>query len=64
MNYGYKKVNNKNRRGKSALGMRLECPREKIVVMIGRKYRRQKKPKRVHNEVEIYVALTVMRLVL
>lgn len=42
--------------------MRLECPREKIVVMIGRKYRRQekKKKKRLHNEVEIYVALTVM----
>jgi len=23
--------------------MRLECPRQKIVIMIGRKYRRQKK---------------------
>lgn len=27
---------------KNTFGMRLECPRQKIVMMIGRKYRRQK----------------------
>lgn len=64
MLYGWKEVNSENRRKKCAVSTRLECPRQKIVIIICQKHGRKKKMYKFTEEVEIDVAIIAMWLIL